>query len=107
LTKDGTRISTHDLARASGGFVLFIDEAGKPWADALAGLPEDLRSAITVVEIGEGADYRDAEETWSRLAGVGKGGAVLVRPDNHVAWRAVAGSSADAVTHAIYHVLAR
>jgi 2,4-dichlorophenol 6-monooxygenase len=110
LLKHGDRMSTHDLARSTGGFVLLVDSAGKPWADAVAQLPEHLASTITVAEIGEDSEYRDADGTWLRVRGVGTGGAVLVRPDNHVAWRANAEASDEAGTAlpvAINAVLAR
>ncbi|TMS51188.1 hypothetical protein [Mycobacterium sp. DBP42] len=44
-----------------------------------------LGHPINVAQVG--ADYLDADGTWAAVAEIGNGGALLVRPDNHVAWR--------------------
>jgi 2,4-dichlorophenol 6-monooxygenase len=100
----GARVSTHDLAPASGGFVLIVGSSGQVWRDMIGGLPEDLASTITVAEIGVDGDYRDLDGLWSRVREVGEGGAVLVRPDNHVAWRAAA-PAADRAESALLRAL--
>jgi 2,4-dichlorophenol 6-monooxygenase len=80
----GQALSSSDLVAAEG-FTLFVDEehAGT-WRDAAgsvaAGYP------ITVVTVG-GADLRDPVGEWAGVTGVDAGGALLVRPDRHVAWR--------------------
>jgi 2,4-dichlorophenol 6-monooxygenase len=88
--RDGGRVSTHDLALAAGGFVLVVGSEGQAWRDAVDRLPEDLASTVTVAEIDADGEYRDLDGSWSRVREVGAGGVVLVRPDNHVAWRAAA-----------------
>jgi 2,4-dichlorophenol 6-monooxygenase len=110
LLIEGRRVSTHDLARSAGGFVLLIDPTGKSWVDAVAGLPEDVASMITVAELGDEGEYRDIDGSWSWVRGVDTGGAILVRPDNHVAWRANAETAAEAalaLRAALTAVLAR
>jgi 2,4-dichlorophenol 6-monooxygenase len=47
---------------------------------------------LTTLRIGR--DVADADGGWSALLGIASGGALLVRPDQHVAWRA-ARSAAD------------
>lgn len=42
-----------------------------------------------------GVDALDAEGRWAEIGEIGATGAILVRPDNHVAWRA-SGPAADA-----------
>ncbi|MGE0860581.1 MAG: 2,4-dichlorophenol 6-monooxygenase, partial [Gammaproteobacteria bacterium] len=42
---------------------------------------------LSVAAIGAGQAYADDEGRWSLLRGTGEAGALLVRPDNHVAWR--------------------
>ena len=42
---------------------------------------------VDVAVIGARGDYQDAEGNWKRLCQISGGGAVLVRPDTHVAWR--------------------
>ena len=86
LERDGVRIGTHDLARP-GGFTLFCSRA--EWRSAAAGAVAQAGVRIEVVVIDARAEYRDVEGTWARLWQVGATGAVLVRPDAHVAWRSL------------------
>ncbi|MBZ4320827.1 FAD-dependent monooxygenase [Streptomyces huiliensis] len=111
--RDGRRVSTHDLVGPDAGFVLITGADGEAWTEAAATAAEKLSVPVTVVRIGadgEGAEYTDADGTWARLRGTdgaGAGGALLVRPDQHVAWRA-AGAAADpaeALTGALALVL--
>jgi len=81
------RISTHDLTGSDLRFALIAGPAGRPWCDAAARAAEKLGLDVTAVRIGAGGDYRDATGEWAAVAGIGAEGAVLVRPDNHVAWR--------------------
>jgi hypothetical protein len=37
--------------------------------------------------VGRGADLVDRDGAWEKAYGVDRDGAVLVRPDGHVAWR--------------------
>ncbi len=80
LERDGQRVSTSDLVEAIG-FTLFIDAgavaSGVDWCRAATGLP------VTVVKVG--AD--DVSGGWRAVRGTDPTGAVLVRPDRHVAWR--------------------
>ncbi len=49
-----------------------------------------------MTEIGPGWPFGDPYGEWQRIRGVSDSGAVLVRPDGHVAWRAeVAGEKVD------------
>ncbi len=107
LDRDGHRLSTHDLAGQHGGFVLITGTQAHPWAEAAAAAAEKTGVTIKVVPIG-GA-YRDAEGTWARVRQIGEGGAILVRPDSHVAWRspATAPDPAGVLTDALCSVLGR
>jgi hypothetical protein len=93
LQRAGERLSSLDLFGT--GFTLLVADTATAWtAAAQAAGVEDL----TVRRIGPRGDYHDEGGTWRTLYGVGPGGAVLVRPDGHVAWRAresVAGATAD------------
>ncbi len=112
---DGGRVSTHDLT-ALGGFVLLTGPdgaagaAGTAWAVAAAAAGEKLGVPIRVVRVGPGPDeHADADGTWAAVRGVADGGAVLVRPDDHVAFRA-ADAPADpteVLTQALATVLGR
>jgi tetracenomycin A2 monooxygenase-dioxygenase len=79
---DGRTISTLDLVH--DGFVLFTGTAGEPWL-AAAG-----RCAVPVhaYRIGDDGDLTCTAGAWAAASGLGEGGALLVRPDGFVAWRA-------------------
>lgn len=87
LDRDGKRISTHDLV-ARTGFLLLTGPDGSAWRSAAAAAAEKHGIDIGVVAIGPEGDCTPADETWARVRGTGDGGAVLVRPDHHVAFRA-------------------
>ncbi|WP_416974101.1 FAD-dependent monooxygenase [Streptomyces sp. 4F14] len=84
--RDGERLSTHDLVGT--GFTLLTGPAGTAWAEAAEQVAQKLSVPLTVAVLGEDA--------WRSLPGTDPAGAgaVLVRPDQHVAWRA-AGAEAD------------
>jgi 2,4-dichlorophenol 6-monooxygenase len=79
-----------------GGFALLCGPRGQAWAAAAMKVAAELRISIKAVTIGlgNGVDVIDAEDSWHRLRGVREEGAILVRPDNIVGWRA-AGESQD------------
>ncbi|WP_299051941.1 FAD-dependent monooxygenase [uncultured Nocardioides sp.] len=86
LGRDGQRVSTHDVA-GHGRFTLLTGITGRAWADAATRVADSLGLDLRGVVIGPGADVTDLYEDWSRLREVEEDGCVLVRPDNHVAWR--------------------
>ena len=88
--KSGIRISIHD-ALARDAFTLLTHTAGnRAWRLALAAIDERFRALVRCVAIGRerNADLFDASNAWVDLSEVEPNGAVLVRPDGHVAWRA-------------------
>ncbi len=86
VLRDGARISTLDLF-AYDRFTLVAGPAGGKWAEAAHdGVPVDC------VRIGRDVD--DDGGRWTQLLGIDADGAVLVRPDQHVAWRAPRGDAA-------------
>jgi putative polyketide hydroxylase len=86
IERDGKRTSTLDLFGRA--FTLLTGPDGQAWADAAAQAGGRLGIGIEAHTIGDGGDYADADGSWGQQYGVGEGGAVLVRPDGHVAWRA-------------------
>ena len=50
----------------------------------------DLGMPLTASTVGPGGDLDDEQGTWAQLYGIAPDGAVLVRPDGHVAWRSAA-----------------
>lgn len=103
------RVSTHDLA-ARHGFLLITDpEGSSAWTAAAEAVSAKLNVAVSVAAIGDGCDYADVDGTWSRIREIGPGGAILVRPDNHVAYRSatLVDEPADALLQALSTVLSR
>ena len=83
LERNGERVGTHDLF--SDAFVLLTDEAGRAWCAAAA----EVSTPVRAYRIGTGeAELIDLDGQWAARSGVGEGGALLIRPDGYVAWRA-------------------
>jgi len=86
-------LSTLDLARPDA-LVLIVDhDYARPWRNALATLQNTYRFPLELAEITSRSDVDDAfvdvHGEWQRAREVDATGAVLVRPDGHVAWRAL------------------
>ena len=93
-----------------GRFLLLADEEGRDWCLAAQKLAADRGLPLDSVCVGHLAgDLYDPRSTWTRLRGHGPTGAVLVRPDRFVAWRApaLADEPAATLSDAIDHILAR
>lgn len=86
------RVSTHDLTGTATGFVLITGPEGTPWREAAAQVSEKFSVPIAAVAIGADAEYADVDGSWAAVREVTDEGAILVRPDNHVAWRSSGGS---------------
>jgi 2,4-dichlorophenol 6-monooxygenase len=83
---DGRKASTLDLA-GQGRFTLFTGIGGEPWARAVEVLNAEFKLDIAVRIIGPRQEWQDLTGDWARVREVRDGGALLVRPDQHVAWR--------------------
>ncbi|MCU1691860.1 MAG: aromatic ring hydroxylase [Frankiales bacterium] len=105
LDKDGHRVSTHDLTGTDSAFVLITGPEGSAWAEAAAVASE--KTGVTVKPVVIGGDHTDIDGTWATVSQLQPGGAVLVRPDNHVAWRSqeVTPDAAGVLTNALSTVL--
>ena len=88
----GRRVSTHDLTGTATGFTLITGPEGTAWREAAAQVAEKLSIPIAVAQVGAGAEFTDVDGGWEAVRQVSGEGAVLVRPDNHVAWRSMSGS---------------
>ena len=80
MERDGERVSTLDLVSLQG-FTLLVGPDGSAWLDAArtASVP------IRCIRIGH--DITDPTDWWTSVAALGPDSALLVRPDQHVAFR--------------------
>lgn len=102
LERGGRKIAALDLV--DKGFVLLAGNRGTAWCNAARAEAETLNIPLVAYTVGSGADLGDPTNTWPAAYGVAADGAVLVRPDGHVAWRST-GAVADA-TPALQSALA-
>ncbi|MDX9716367.1 MAG: FAD-dependent monooxygenase [Thauera sp.] len=96
LTKDQRRVSTLDLC-GKGRFTLLTGLSGRAWVEAAAKVSAALNLDIRVHVIGPGQEYADTYGDFSRLRETEESGALLVRPDMFVGWRAFDGSAGNLV----------
>lgn len=108
LWRDGSRLSTLDLYDTA--FTLLTGATGSAWQAATEQAKAEFGLPVACHTIG-GADGKLVDKTgdWPQLYGVAPNGAVLVRPDGHVAWRTpnVANDPAAKLTRALRHILSR
>ncbi|HYQ67595.1 FAD-dependent monooxygenase [Actinophytocola sp.] len=83
-----TRTALMDLAPYHR-FTLITGIAGEAWAAAAGKVAQELDVPLGTVVIGPGREVTDLYYDWAKLREVGESGALLVRPDKHVAWRAM------------------
>ncbi|KAL5591029.1 hypothetical protein FOBRF1_014586 [Fusarium oxysporum] len=95
LELDGEILSTHDLIKGQVAFALITDYHGQAWVEAADAISKKLGIAIVSAQVGENSPYMDYDDRWSSLRGIQSGGAILVRPDNVVAWRRIHKSERD------------
>lgn len=85
--RNGDKHSTLDLV-GQGRFTLLTGLSGEAWAAAAEKVAKAMSIELAVHVIGPRRDIVDHHGDWARAREVGEGGCVLVRPDQHVAWRA-------------------
>ncbi len=89
LERKGKRLCTCVLFGEH--FVLLTGADGAAWRDAALQLANRLGVELVARSIGAGGDLVDVDGRWPSAYGVSATGAVLVRPDGLVGWRAEQG----------------
>jgi len=84
LMREGHLISSHDLI-APGQWVLLCSDV--LWRPVVAAVAPSGGQQLLCKIIAQMGDCEDVNGTWQALRQVSETGAVLVRPDGHVAWR--------------------
>lgn len=83
---DGRRISTLDLFGTA--FVLLAGAEGDKWCEAASKVADATGLDLLAYSAGSAGDLVCATGSWESAAWVSPSGALLVRPDGFVAWRA-------------------
>jgi len=89
VEKDGTSVAIHDVL-ARDAFTLLTAASGKrAWLSAAMKIKAKRSMPVLCLSIGseKGVSLVDTHNAWSKYSEVDVDGAVLVRPDGHVAWR--------------------
>lgn len=107
LTRGGVPLSTLDLF--GGGFALLAGAKGGTWCAAARAAGQRLGVALHAYRVANDGELVDKTGRFATSYGTGSGGAVLVRPDGYVAWRATGPDErAEAtLTSALTQILAR
>lgn len=85
IALNGKPISNHLLLNMRDFLLICAPGNGAQWASALESITLPLGLSVKLEEIHATSA---PDETWKKLFEVGEHGAVLIRPDGHVFWRA-------------------
>ncbi|MGB6571658.1 MAG: hypothetical protein WBF20_08295, partial [Trebonia sp.] len=114
LRRGGTRLSTLDLF--GGNFVLLTGARGAAWCDLARDAARPLGVGLDAYQVADGeageqaaGELADADSGFCAAYGISPDGAVLVRPDGFVAWRAAdaTNATAEGMTGILSRVLCR
>ena len=86
LDRRGERLSTLDLFGRQ--FVLVSASGGSTWCEAAPGVASGMGLDVDVHRIGPGGRLQDVDSAFPAAYGISETGAVIVRPDGFVGWRA-------------------
>lgn len=103
LGEAANRLSTHHLIGAA--FTLLANSGGHAWRAAARDAAADIGIRIDCYVIGSAGLADDGG--FGEAMGLAEGGAVLVRPDGHVAWRDADGAGADGLADILRRILHR
>jgi 2,4-dichlorophenol 6-monooxygenase len=83
-----TKKAMLDLA-PYGRWTLLTGVTGEAWGPAAHQITAEFAIPLETVVIGPGQEVTDLYYDWAKLREIEESGALLVRPDKHVAWRAM------------------
>jgi 2,4-dichlorophenol 6-monooxygenase len=88
VEREGNRTSLCELVHG-GHFVLIAGEDGQSWVDAAEKIAADNSLKLIATRVGlRGCDYVDVRAAWLKQREISSTGAILVRPDRYIAFRA-------------------
>jgi len=87
FSHSGEKVSTLDLT-GHGVFTILTGIGGDGWVAAAKALSKEFNIRVATHVIGPRQQWQDLVGDWANAREVRDAGAVLVRPDHHVAWRA-------------------
>jgi 2,4-dichlorophenol 6-monooxygenase len=82
----GRTVSTLDLTGPEQ-LTLITGVQGEAWLRAAEALQPGLAMPLVALRIGPGGEVTDLYRQWAELADIDETGCLLVRPDQHIAWR--------------------
>jgi 2,4-dichlorophenol 6-monooxygenase len=92
LYRQGQRRALCDLA-GHGRFLLITGEGGEGWIEGAADIAQKRGLPLSAISVNPfSGDWLDTRFDWLRQREVSSEGAVLVRPDRHIAWRSFGAS---------------
>jgi 2-polyprenyl-6-methoxyphenol hydroxylase-like FAD-dependent oxidoreductase len=105
LERAGRQVSTLDLF--GDAFVLLAPPRGDAWCQAASAVARRFPGLAIATHVVGGTDIQDPEAAFAQAYGLSDDGALLVRPDGFVAWRAksVVGDPEKALGRALDAVL--
>jgi 2-polyprenyl-6-methoxyphenol hydroxylase-like FAD-dependent oxidoreductase len=107
LQRNGEQVSTLDLF--GGNFTMLAGPEGSSWCEAAREASGQAGIALDIHRLETQGALADPERAFPAAYGITPGGAVLVRPDGFVAWRAKSAetASADRLSEALTSILCR
>jgi 2,4-dichlorophenol 6-monooxygenase len=87
LQRDGKPVSTLDLA-GHGRFLVLTGIGGEAWVTAAQAAAARFGIDIATQVIGPDRDCTDLYGDWAEAREMAEAGCLLIRPDQHVGWRA-------------------
>ena len=88
LQKAGKNISTLDVA-GKGKFAVLTGIGGEAWVEAARDIASARGLSVTTAVIGPDRDFEDLHGQWAEIREIDEAGALLVRPDMQIGFRAM------------------